>query len=194
VSRRGVLGGGSVTDRGTEFDGVQEIYIGGGQDHFHEQNLVARGVSSFLILSKRGQRTVDEQESTPPTKVYTFDVKADTGKRYAAGSGDYNPWHVSVILAKMFGFKTAIVQGFFSLSKSISLMKDSIPKYPLKMEVEWRKPIFLPCKNLTLKEFLSADKNTLKFEVSSSNGEHLHLRGTVTHDPKLKLQKAVFVD
>ena len=50
----------------------------------------------------------------------SFVANTDTGRRYAAISGDYNPIHLSTISAKMFGFKTAIAHGMWTLACVIS--------------------------------------------------------------------------
>lgn len=66
--------------------------------------------------------------------------------------------------------------------------QDEIPPYPLHFEVEWIKPLFMPStvKFTTRKR---ADGNKINFELSTEDGQHVHLIGSVEHVPDLKLTK-----
>jgi len=111
------------------------------------------------------------------------------GRKYAAATGDYNPWHLNSITAKIFGFKRAICHGMWSLSKVLSLIQDDIPSYPLFIEAEWKKPMFLPS-NAVVLEFISENKKGVNFEMWSSDLQNLHLKGSLKNDPNMKLTKA----
>jgi len=102
-------------------------------------------------------------------------------------SGDYNPWHLYGFLAKLFGFRKAIAQGFWSVSKCLAEMQDRVPKYPLKLEVEWKRPLFMPS-TVTYIERATQDK--VLFELWSEDKQHLHLVGVIQHVPDMKLIKA----
>jgi len=71
-----------------------------------------------------------------------FQLKLE--KKYAAASGDYNPYHISSILAKIFGFETALVQGYWSFSKTLAYLEseNKIPPYPLRLECSFKKNQF----------------------------------------------------
>jgi len=182
ISKRGIFTAGKNTERGTEIDAITEVYQ---NNSVEESNLIGLGVSSFLILKKRGAQQEDSlNDRLPVTRTANFSVRENTGRQYAAGSGDYNPWHMYNFLAKLFGFRRAIAQGFWSLSKSLAEMQDHLPKYPIKMEVEWRKPIFMPSK-VKLTERMSEDRNTIQFELHSEDGQHLHLIAEIQHVPDL---------
>lgn len=63
------MGGGKVTERGTEIEGLMELYNG------DSNTLVAIGKSTFLIPSKRGIRKEDPKiESIGHTKSLSFHV------------------------------------------------------------------------------------------------------------------------
>jgi acyl dehydratase len=96
----------------------------------------------MLIPSRKKGANVESNDTTslpPVTRTTTFKVAENTGRRYAAGSGDYNPWHLWPQTAKIFGFRKAIAQGFWSVNKTLAEVGKDLPAYPLKMEVEWKK-------------------------------------------------------
>ena len=106
----GIVQGGSVTDRGSEFDVVTELYS---SQELTKQNLIGklksfeilcqssnegtksntfigRGVSSFLIVkrSKKSEPKVEKEEELPSvTRTTTFRVPANQGVKYAGASG-----------------------------------------------------------------------------------------------------------
>jgi len=89
---------------------------------------VYRAVSSYLVKVKavhvapRVAQTGNGESDEGGQREFlsSFFANADTGRRYAAISGDYNPIHLSTISAKMFGFKTAIAHGMWTLACVIS--------------------------------------------------------------------------
>jgi acyl dehydratase len=183
IKKRLVLGGGRTTDRGSEIEGRIELYT-------NENQLTAAGTSVLLIPGKRAAKKEEEQkkDELPITKTQTFPVKGSTGLEYASASGDYNPWHLTPFLARLFGFKKPIAQGYWSVTRCIGELGDEIPPYPLHFEVEWIKPLFMPStvKFTTRKR---ADGNKINFELSTEDGQHVHLIGSVEHVPDLKLTK-----
>lgn len=50
----------------------------------------------------------------------TWDFPMNTGRRYAALNGDINPIHMFPITAKLFGYKSCIAHGMFSVCKLIN--------------------------------------------------------------------------
>ena len=152
VSVRGVIENGSVTDRGSEFVAVTELYA---SSSIEASSIIGTFLQSFSILTtslgqgestmlipsrgKKGAETAATATLPPVTRTTTFKVAENTGRRYAAGSGDYNPWHLYPQLAKMFGFRKTIAQGFWSVNKTLAEIGNDLPAYPLRMEVDWKK-------------------------------------------------------
>ncbi|WP_420933347.1 MaoC/PaaZ C-terminal domain-containing protein [Alteromonas sp. A081] len=89
---------------------------------------VYRAVSSYLVKVKAvhvaptAAQTANaiSDESETRSFLSSFIASADAGRRYAAISGDYNPIHLSTLSAKVFGFKTAIAHGMWTLACVIS--------------------------------------------------------------------------
>jgi acyl dehydratase len=70
-------------------------------------------------------------------------VPADTGRRYAAVSGDANPIHLSTLSAKAFGFKRAIAHGMWVEARALAALSGRLPD-AVDVDVAFRKPLFLP--------------------------------------------------
>jgi len=187
ISKRGIIEGGTNTERGTELDAIVELYT---SPNFKPNELIARGVSSFLVVKKRGTSAEKSpSNSLPVTKTTVIRVAANQGRRYASCSGDYNPFHLYSFMAKLFGFKKAIAQGMWSASRAIGEMGDRFPKYPVRIELTWKRPIFMPS-TIKLVERLSEDGTKLWFDLFSEDDQHHHLQGYAEHVPGLKLERA----
>ncbi|MBC2680385.1 MaoC family dehydratase [Pseudomonas baltica] len=77
-------------------------------------------------------------------EVHRWYAAADTGRRYARVSGDYNPIHLSALSARLFGFPTAIAHGMWSLAQSVAALRERLPLSNYQLAVEFHKPVRLP--------------------------------------------------
>ena len=110
--------------RGWEIDVLLEA--------FQSSKRIYKAVSSYLVKvkavhvaprgakSKNAERNAENTERKQRDFLSNLTATADTGRRYAAISGDYNPIHLSTVSAKAFGFKSAIAHGMWTLSRVIS--------------------------------------------------------------------------
>lgn len=80
-------------------------------------------------------------EFVPPVPTARWQLGADTGRKYAAVSGDVNPIHLSGPSAKALGMKGAIAHGMYTASRALALLDTSAP---LTWEVEFATPLVLP--------------------------------------------------
>src|SRR5690606_5013640 len=90
-----------------------------------------------------------------PAEGEPFDVIAGTGaewklagnlgRRYASVSGDHNPIHLYPLTAKALGFKRQIAHGMWSKARCIATFETRLAD-SATVEVEFKKPIFLPGK------------------------------------------------
>lgn len=132
--------------RGTQVDLVTEVRVtspdGPGSapraHGAHEQDDAPawRGVSTYLAkgvhlsLDEGVHPTGDEPDRTdgaaagrtfePPVPTGRWRLAADTGRRYAAVSGDRNPIHLSRASARAFGFRSAIAHGMYTASRALA--------------------------------------------------------------------------
>ncbi|WP_299976999.1 MaoC/PaaZ C-terminal domain-containing protein [Desulfobacula sp.] len=125
------------TEKGLETGFTLEV-ISGGQ-------VVWQGTSTFFTKSHVKKKGVQKKDETILTKKETFFVPADTGRKYAVVSGDYNPHHLYTLLAKLFGFKKAIAHGMWSLARVIaSLDREFGIRDSATIEAAFKLPIFMP--------------------------------------------------
>lgn len=114
-----------------------------------ETEPVWQGVSVFLTKTPQKQKPVQKSFEPPPFEpLETFQVPKGTGRAYAGVSGDYNPHHISNILAKLFGFKTAIVHGMWSLARVVAGLEQFYTNHDgiIRIHAAFKKPIFMPAR------------------------------------------------
>lgn len=187
--KRLVFEGGENNEIGTQVDLIIEIYTSSG---FTSNSLVAKGVTTFLIIKKRGaKKETKEEEFTdiPVSNTNTFKVAENTGLEYAKASGDYNPWHINSSLAKLFGFRRAIAQGWWSAARCLAeIGKENLPDYPQRLSVEWKKPLFLPSTVKYTERRLKDKNDGTVFELTTEDGKHVHLVGKIEHVPPSEMR------
>jgi acyl dehydratase len=117
----------------------------------------------FLAVATAGEETVWESTSTylrrggadagaqtdavdelvaVPGRV-SWQLAGDTGRRYAAVSGDHNPIHLYPLTAKALGFPRQIAHGMWSLARCVAALENRLPD-AVTVEAEFKRPILLP--------------------------------------------------
>src|SRR4051794_18350475 len=124
--------------------------------------------STYLRLG-RGDDTVkpegDPFDVVPATGI-VWKLPGDLGRRYAAVSGDRNPIHLYPLTAKAFGFKRQIAPAMWSKARPVAAFASRIPD-AATVEVEFRKPIFLPGKVAFGSRILPAGPWGLDFSLTA---------------------------
>jgi acyl dehydratase len=92
-------------------------------------------------------------EDLPGHPTRQWSLGGDTGRRYAAVSGDYNPIHLSVASARALGMKRPIAHGMYLASRMIAEVGPG-ESTAFRWSVEFRAPVALPSRL-----FLSTDVN-----------------------------------
>lgn len=157
--------------RGREVDLLSEVSVAG--------EPVWRGVSTYLARGKGDESAttapsppVDDLRAGPPTSEWT--LPDNTGRRFAAVGGDWNPIHVHRLTAKPLGFSSCIVHGMFTYSKSLGELGSAVPATG-RSAVWFRKPMLLPA---TAQFRASADRLRAMVIEPGSDREHLVLQNT----------------
>ena len=122
--------------RGRQFDMSTEVEIDG-QPIWSE-------MSTYLRRERRstsGAPREPAHEETPPSAIWR--VPADTGRRYAAVSGDVNPIHLNPLAARLFGFPRAIAHGMWLKARCLSALEGRLGD-AVTAEVEFKSPLLLP--------------------------------------------------
>ncbi|MBO9554856.1 MaoC/PaaZ C-terminal domain-containing protein [Cellulomonas sp.] len=125
---------------GTQVDLVTEVRVG--------PSLVWRGVSTYLARGVRlgvdgAAPDEDRDEFVPPTPTGRWRLAADTGRRYAAVSGDRNPIHLTALSAKALGFPRAIAHGMYTAARALADV-GAARGDAFVWSVDFAKPVLLP--------------------------------------------------
>lgn len=156
---------------GTVVDLVTEVAADG--------EVAWRGVSSYLA---KGVRLVDgpadEAERpafVPPVRTGRWELAADTGRRYAAVSGDVNPIHLSPVTARLLGFRRAIAHGMLTASRALADV-GAARGDAFTWDVEFASPVLLPA---SVDVRIAREGDGHRFVAWSPRSGRLHLRGEV---------------
>ncbi len=75
-------------------------------------------------------------------------MHGNTGRRYAAASGDYNPHHLFWWSALPMGFSRPIAHGMWTLSAALHELEAygaiQTNKYPRRVSCDFKKPLLMP--------------------------------------------------
>lgn len=130
---------------GTQLDLVAEVRGAGGNA------LRWRGVSTYLAkgvflpgIDKSSAPAVHQDFAAPdPTALWQLGV--DTGRAYAAVSGDFNPIHLSVLSAKALGLRRSIAHGMYLASRALADV-GAVKGDAFRWDVAFEAPVFLPAR------------------------------------------------
>ncbi|OYU43209.1 MAG: hypothetical protein CFE44_19650 [Burkholderiales bacterium PBB4] len=114
----------------------------------------------------------------PLSRQADFAAPADTGRRYAKVSGDFNPIHLTQASARLFGFRQAIAHGLWTTARALAPLVPDAPMAQAELEVEFKTPLFLPST-----ASLWSTRKTLGtlFEVRNAQGDKPHVRGRLRY-------------
>lgn len=156
--------------KGRQFDVIATVRVDG--------DVVWDESSTYLHREQGGDRDAPtpgpDLDPVPDGVEARWRVPADTGRRYAAVSGDRNPIHLSALTARPFGFPRAIAHGMWTAARALAALDgrtDDVGTY----DVAFRKPVRLPS---TVTFSSRDDKGQLAFAVHGGDGRQLHLVGT----------------
>lgn len=127
--------------KGAQVDLVGSVGVG--------DELVWEGCSTYLARGATAPREAEPGTDIPgpeaPTgqATATWKVADDTGRRYAAASGDVNPIHLFGLTAKAMGFPRAIAHGMWTAAHALASLQGRIPD-ALTYDVAFHKPLLLP--------------------------------------------------
>ncbi|WP_296223880.1 MaoC/PaaZ C-terminal domain-containing protein [Ralstonia sp. UBA689] len=111
-----------------------------------------------------------------------WDAPADTGRRYARVSGDWNPIHVSNIGAKLFGFAHPIAHGMWTKARALATLLPPAPLTQGEVVAEFKTPLSLPGSATLWQPIAQANDAApgCPFEVRNTTGDKPYLRGVLT--------------
>ncbi len=129
---------------GTQLDLVAEARGAG------EATVRWRGVSSYLAkgvflpgIDKTTAAPPPDFSAPDPTALWQLGV--DSGRAYAAVSGDFNPIHLSVLSAKALGMRRSIAHGMYLASRALADV-GAAKGEAFSWDVAFDAPVFLPAR------------------------------------------------
>jgi acyl dehydratase len=156
--------------KGKVFDLVTDVRVG--------EETVWESTSTYLRVGRGddGAATEGEPFDQVPSTGVVWRLGSDLGRRYAAVSGDHNPIHLYPLTARAFGFKRQIAHGMWSKARCVATFATRLPD-AATVEVEFRKPIFLPGKVAFGSRVSVAGAWGLDFSLTAPGTDKAHLLG-----------------
>ena len=153
---------------GRQFDLLASATVDGEQ--------VWSGRSTYLRRGGGSSSSKDRKEAPPQVgAIAQVKVPGDTGRRYAAVSGDCNPIHLYGLTAKAFGFPSAIAHGMWLKARTLAALEGRLPD-AYTVEVAFKLPVLLPS---TVSIATEQDEQGWALDVRNAKSGKPHLAGSV---------------
>lgn len=130
---------------GTQVDVVAEVRRSGTAEPCWRgtSTYLAKGV--FLPGIDKPSAPVPRHDFAAPDPTAVWQLGVDTGRAYAAVSGDFNPIHLSALSAKALGMRRSIAHGMYLASRALADVGPARGD-SFVWDVEFDAPVFLPCR------------------------------------------------
>lgn len=137
---------------GSQVDVVVHVHSGPemvwmGRSTYLAKGIHLTGTSDADVATAVAADASPAAEELPGCPTAEWSLGGDTGRRYAAVSGDYNPIHLSVLSARALGMKRPIAHGMYLASRMVAAAGPD-ESTPFKWTVEFRAPVLLPSRVL----------------------------------------------
>lgn len=144
--------------------------------YFQQGEVVATSTNHYLVRRKSknkkpSAKRVEEPlafQSTPQEDTWKY--SSDLSLEYAEVTDDHNPIHKSKRAARIAGFPSPIMHGWYSVSKATKWLSSLADNPPKRMEASFHKPVFLPG-NYAVKAGKASADGELGFELLNEQSE-----------------------
>ena len=159
-------------DKGRQFDVVASAEV--------EGETVWRERSTYLKREATAgaedpARVKDPAPPAGPTAA-VWRIPADTGRRYAAVSGDRNPIHLHPLTARALGFPRAIAHGMWTAARCVAALEGRVHERAT-IDVRFLKPVLLPA---TAIFSIQHDPDGVGFSLRNPRSAAPHLNGRIS--------------
>jgi acyl dehydratase len=156
-------------EKGRQFDVVAEARVG--------DECAWTGRSTYLRREGNGgdAPASPSDRPDPPAPSAVWRVPGDTGRRYAAVSGDRNPIHLHPLTARLFGFPRPIAHGMWTKARCLAALHPRLPD-AFRVDAEFKAPLMLPAKVAFSSQHTDAG---WRFGVHDAKKGKPHIEGTV---------------
>lgn len=151
---------------------------------FQHNTLVAQCSSGYLVKRKnksresRSTRTAPEPLSNPYFHE-TWVLESHTGKTYAQVSDDHNPIHKSKTAARLAGFKSPLVQGWYLVSRAARSLELQLGRPAKAIQVNFIKPVLLPGSCVLCIGSKTNNSTETLFQLLDPNHETVLMEGSI---------------
>jgi acyl dehydratase len=157
--------------KGRQFDVVVDAEVDGASVWQARSTYLRRGGGA-------GEASGDAWEPLPGPPAATWRVAADTGRRYAAVSGDRNPIHLNRLTSRLGGFPRPIAHGMWTMAHAAAALDGRVSDRHT-FEVTFRRPVALPTR-VELRTQPTADGWLL--DLRDARRGKLHLTGQLREE------------
>ena len=163
-----------VLKQGVEFEVTTVLETGGVR--------CWESISAYLVRGKKygeageGSERAELPEVGEAAKTDNWPVPKDMGWRYAKITGDFNPIHVSRLLARFMGFQRDLIHGMWSAARCVGHTPEVAPAYPVQLDLVFKGPVYMES-TATMKA-TGQDDGTL-FELYCDDNPRPCIRGQV---------------
>jgi len=174
-----------IVKQGLEFDFTIVITSGGEK--------VWESITTWLKQGKFG----DNFESSPNSDIIKpventerfadLYIPGNIGKKFASITGDYNPIHVSKVLAPLFGLKRDVAHAMWACANSLAKLPGLPDDKPKRIDFAFKGPLFLD--NRSYVDY-KKQKNGFRFDYYIEGNDRPCINGrAVTVESGVKLVK-----
>jgi len=135
-----------------------------------------RDRSTYLHRERSGERRDPRPPAEPPAATAQWEVPGDTGRRYAAVSGDRNPIHLHGLTARLLGQPRALAHGMWTKARCLAALQGHLPE-AYTVEVAFKLPVLLPA---TVAFASWSEEAERRFALHDARSGKPHLTGAVT--------------
>jgi acyl dehydratase len=171
------------TDRGFEVDFSLRADVAGTETWNGTTTLLSRNKRARSGSRRdRGELTswIPEKE---PFRSILIRVPEDTGRRYAAASGDWNPHHLYPATARLVGYRRAIAHGMWTFARTLAAIEAERDfSLPIEADTSFKRPIFLPAEieiRLMDERLVGSGVHPVRFEVRDAHNGEPHMAGSI---------------
>jgi len=173
------------TDRGFEADFTIRADMAGTEAWNGTTTLLSRNkrARSGHGRGRDGSATAPWIPEEEPFQSIRVRALEDTGRRYAAASGDWNPHHLYAATARLLGYRRAIAHGMWTFARALAAIETKRPfALPIEADASFKRPIFLPAEiEIRLLEERPArrEAHTVRFEARDARSGEPHMNGSL---------------
>lgn len=162
------------TGRGQEFELVTEAQLSGERVWLETSTFLARRRDT----TARPEAALSPMSMPVGMNTTLWSAAADTGRRYARVSGDYNPIHLAGFSARLLGFPQAIAHGMWSLARSAATIEALADRPVAMLNAAFKLPVLLPGQM----QLHTWDEGAgCAYALTAADGARPHINGTARY-------------